>query len=154
MLAIAHSNCLRLVRLVNDILEMDKSNSGLACYSYCRVNILSLAEKSLAANRGFAEGHGIRLRLEDAGSVSDVRADPDRLTQAITNLLSNAIKFSPADHDVVVKIENVADVVRISVRNYGPGIPADFKPLVFERFAQADATNTRRRAEPVLGSAS
>ena len=80
-----------------------------------------------------------------------MRADPDRLTQAITNLLSNAIKFSPADQDVVVKIENVADVVRISVRNYGPGIPADFKPLVFERFAQADATNTRQKGGTGLG---
>jgi len=151
MIAIAHSNCLRLGRLVNDILDMDKSTSGLVDYIYSRVNILSLVEKALEANRGFADGYRVRLRFEDAGSVSDVRADPDRLTQAITNLLSNAIKFSPADQDVVVKIENVADVVRISVRNYGSGIPADFKPLVFERFAQADATNKRQKGGTGLG---
>ena len=151
ILIIAHSNCLRLVRLVNDILDMDKSDFGLVEYIYSRVNVLSLVEKSLEANRGFADGHRVGLRVEDAGSVSDVRADPDRLNQVITNLLSNAIKFSPADQDVVVKIENVADVVRISVRNYGPGIPADFKPLVFERFAQADATDTRQKGGTGLG---
>ncbi len=151
ILVIAHSNCLRLVRLVNDILDMDKSASGLVEYIYDRVNVLSLVEKSLEANRGFADGHRVGLRLEDAGSVRDVRADPDRLTQAITNLLSNAIKFSPADQDVVVKIENVADVVRISVRNYGLCIPTDFKPLIFERFAQADATNTRHKGGTGLG---
>ncbi len=151
MIAIAHSNCLRLGRLVNDILDMDKSECGVVDYTYSRVNILSLIEESLGANRGFADAHRVRLRVDDVGSVRDVRADPDRLTQVITNLLSNAIKFSPADQDVVVKIENVAEVVRISVRNYGAGIPADFKPLVFERFAQADATNTRYKGGTGLG---
>jgi signal transduction histidine kinase len=130
---------------------MDKSASGLVEYIYGRVNILSLVGKALEANRGFADSHRVVLRLADTGSVRDVRADPDRLTQAITNLLSNAIKFSPADEDVVVKIENAVDAVRISVRNYGPGIPAEFKSLVFERFAQADATNTRQKGGTGLG---
>ena len=151
MLAIAHSNCLRLVRLVNDILDMEKSHSGLVDYTYSRVNVLSLVEKTIEACCGVADGHRVRLCVEAAGAVSDVRVDPDRLTQAITNLLSNAIKFSPADQDVSVKIENVADVVRISVRNVGPGIPAEFKALVFERFAQADATNTRLKGGTGLG---
>ena len=151
MLAIAHSNCLRLVLLVNDILDMEKADSRLADYTYSRVDVLLLVEKTLEACRGVADGHRVRLRVENAGAVSDVRADPDRLIQAMTNLLSNAIKFSPADQDVTVKMEDMADVVRISVRNYGPGIPADFKPLVFERFAQAEATNTRQRGGTGLG---
>ena len=93
----------------------------------------------------------MRMRLEDAGAVAKVRADSDRLAQVITNLLSNAIKFSPPDHEVVVAIENGPEFVRISVRNYGPGIPADFKPHMFERFAQADSTTTRQKGGSGLG---
>jgi DNA-binding response OmpR family regulator len=80
-----------------------------------------------------------------------VRADPDRLAQVVTNLLSNAIKFSPAHGEVVVTIENGADVVCISVRDHGCGIAADFKPRIFERFAQADATNAGRKGGTGLG---
>jgi DNA-binding response OmpR family regulator len=80
-----------------------------------------------------------------------VRADPDRLAQVVTNLLSNSIKFSPAGNEVVVAIEKQADVIRLSVRDHGSGIPVDFKPSVFERFAQADATNTRQKGGTGLG---
>lgn len=93
----------------------------------------------------------MRMRLEDACAVAKVRADSDRLAQVITNLLSNAIKFSPPDHEVVVAIENGPEFVRISVRNYGPSIPADFKPHMFERFAQADSTTTRQKGGSGLG---
>ena len=84
-------------------------------------------------------------------AVDDVRADPDRLAQVVTNLLSNAIKFSPADTEVEVAIENESNEVRISVRDHGPGISAEFKPRIFERFAQADATNARQRSGTGLG---
>jgi DNA-binding response OmpR family regulator len=69
----------------------------------------------------------------------------------MTNLLSNAIKFSPPDGEVVVAIEKRDDDVRISVRDHGPGIPADFKPHMFEKFAQADATDARRKGGTGLG---
>ena len=151
MLAIAHSNCLRLVRLVNDILDMDKCESGLVEYVYSSVDIPQLVEKAFEENRGFSEGCGVRLRLEVDEFVRNVRTDPDRLTQVMTNLLSNAIKFSAADQEVVVKVENVADVVRISVLNHGLCIPAEFKPLVFERFAQSDVTNSRHMGGTGLG---
>jgi len=151
LLAIAHTNSQRLVRLVNDILDIEKMESGLIVFKFGRVEVRPLIGQAIEANREFAEAGGVRIRLEDACAVCDVRADPDRLAQVVTNLLSNAIKFSPADNEVVVAIENGTDVVRISVRDHGPGISADFKPHIFERFAQVDATNARRKGGTGLG---
>jgi signal transduction histidine kinase len=77
--------------------------------------------------------------------------DADRLVQVITNLLSNAIKFSPAGEDVVVRIDNRESVVRVSVRDHGRGIPDEFKPRMFEKFAQADASDARQKGGTGLG---
>jgi signal transduction histidine kinase len=85
----------------------------------------------------------VRIRLEATGAAAEVRADPDRLAQVITNLLSHAIRFSVAGDEVVVAIEKGPDKVRLTVRDYGSGIPVDFRPLVFEKFAQADAARQK-----------
>jgi signal transduction histidine kinase len=151
LLAIAHTNSQRLVRLVNDILDIEKMESGQIVFKFGRVEVRSLVGQAIEANRGFAKGSGVRIRLEEASVVCDVRADPDRLAQVVTNLLSNAIKFSPANNEVVVAIESGIDLVRISVRDHGPGISTDFKPRIFERFAQADATNARQKGGTGLG---
>jgi DNA-binding response OmpR family regulator len=80
-----------------------------------------------------------------------VNADPDRLSQVIANLLSNAIKFSPAGGEVVVAVEKNADKVRITVCDHGSGVPDAFKLHIFEKFAQADATDTRKKGGTGLG---
>jgi signal transduction histidine kinase len=151
LLAIAHKNSQRLVRLVNDILDIEKMESGQVAFKLGRVEIRSLVEQAIEANRGFAEDYGVRVRLEEESASGDVRADPDRLAQVVTNLLSNAIKFSPAGREVLVSIERRPGVVRVSVRDHGSGIPADFKPSIFEKFAQADATNARQKGGTGLG---
>jgi signal transduction histidine kinase len=151
LVAIAHKNSERLVRLVNDILDAEKMQSGRAEFNFRRVDVRSLVAHAIEGNRALAKGYEVRIRLEGADAVGDVRTDPDRLTQVITNLLSNALKFSSAHDEVVVLIEEAVDAVRISVRDHGVGISADFKPHIFERFAQADATNTRQRGGTGLG---
>jgi signal transduction histidine kinase len=151
LLAIAHKNSARLVRLINDILDIEKMQSGRTVFNFGRVDVRSLVEQAIEGNRALAKGYGVRIRLEGADAVCDVRADPDRLTQVVTNLLSNALKFSSAQDEVVVSIEEAVDAVRISVRDHGVGISADFKPHIFERFAQADATNTRQKGGAGLG---
>jgi PAS domain S-box-containing protein len=151
MLMIAHQNSQRLVRLINDILDIEKIESGRVVFKSSRVDVHSLVEQAIEASRGFAEGYGVRVRLDSALVDGEVNVDPDRLVQVVTNLLSNAIKFSPADKDVLVTIEKNADVVRISVRDHGSGIPADFKPYIFEKFAQADATSSRQKGGTGLG---
>jgi len=151
LLAIAHRNSERLVRLVNDILDIEKMESGQVVYNFTRIEVRSLIERAIESHEGFAESSGVRIRLEDVCAAGDVRADSDRLTQVVVNLLSNAIKFSPMGNEVVIAIEQGIEVVRISVRDHGPGIAADFVPHVFERFAQADATNARRKGGTGLG---
>jgi signal transduction histidine kinase len=151
LLTIAHKNCQRQVRLVNDILDIEKMESGQVVFKLARIELRPLVEQAIEANRAFAEAYGVRIRLEDTGISDDVRADPDRLAQVVTNLLSNAVKFSPADNEVVVAIEKRTDVVSLTVRDSGPGIPAHFKPSVFEKFAQADATNARQKGGTGLG---
>ena len=151
LLAIAHKNSQRLVRLIKDILDIEKMESGRVVFDMSRIDVRELAEQGIEANRGFAEGYGVRVRLDAASSSGEVNADPDRLAQVITNLLSNAIKFSPPQGEVLVKVEKTCGTVRMSVRDHGSGIPAEFKPHVFEKFAQADATNSRQKGEPASG---
>lgn len=151
LMTVAHTNSQRLVRLVNDILDIEKFEFGRVVFQLSRVDVRAIVEQAIEANRGFAEGYDVRVRLDAASSGGKVNADPDRLAQVITNLLSNAIKFSPAGGEVVVKVENRGNAVRISVRDQGAGIPADFKPHIFKKFAQADATDTRQKGGTGLG---
>jgi signal transduction histidine kinase len=151
LIEIAHSNSQRLVRLVNDILDIEKLESGHVVFNLRRVEVRPLVQEAVEALGELAQGLGVRIRIEAAPAVQEVRADTDRLAQVITNLLSNAVKFSPPNSEVVVTIENGDGLVRISVRDHGPGIAAEFKSHVFERFAQADATNARRKGGTGLG---
>jgi signal transduction histidine kinase len=153
LLEIAHTNSMRLVRLVSDILDIEKLESGHVAFDLRQIQVRQLVEQAVEAIRGYAEGHRVKVRIEAAVAVDDVRADADRLAQVLTNLMSNAIKFSPPDGEVVIAVENEAkvNVVRITVRDQGPGISLDFKSRIFERFAQADATNARRKGGTGLG---
>jgi PAS domain S-box-containing protein len=151
LLAIAQSNSQRLVRLVNDILDIEKMESNRIAFHFKRVAARELAEQAIEGNRGFADGYGVRVRFDPASTAGEVHADPDRLAQVMTNLLSNAIKFSPVDGEVEIAVQKHEDQVRISVRDHGPGIPADFRPHVFEKFAQADATDAGRKGGTGLG---
>jgi signal transduction histidine kinase len=151
LITIAHTNSQRLVRLVNDILDIEKMQAGRVVFNFSRVEVRLLVTQAIEANRGFAEGYGVQVRLEEGPPGADVRADPDRLLQVVTNLLSNAIKFSPAGAEVVIAIEKGTDMVRLAVRDHGPGIPIDFKPLIFEKFAQAEAGDARQKGGTGLG---
>ena len=151
MLTIAYTNSQRLVRLLNDILDIEKMESGKAAFNFKRVELLPLVEQTIEENRAFAEGYKVRIRLETTSAATTVRADPDRLTQVVTNLLSNAIKFSPPGEEVVVAVETKSETVGISVRDHGRGISDEFKPRVFKKFAQADATDARQKDGTGLG---
>src|ERR1700733_9933546 len=119
LLEIAHTNSGRLVRLVNDILDIEKLESGHVVFDFRKIKILPLVEQTVEAIRSYAEGHRVKIRIEAAVGVNDIRADTDRLAQVLTNLMSNAIKFSPPDGEVVIAIEKEAEVnaVRITVRD-------------------------------------
>ncbi len=151
LVGIAESNSSRLVRLINDILDIEKIESGQVVFQFKRIEVRALLEQAIEANRAYADGFGVRLHLESVAAGAELYADPDRLAQVLTNLLSNAIKFSPRGGEVAVAAERRAEIVCISVRDHGDGIPAEFRPHVFERFAQADAGDARQKGGTGLG---
>lgn len=143
LLKIAQTNCQRLVRLVNDILDIQKIETGNMAFDFQPLEVRALVEEAIEANRGFAETYGVPVRLDNSAISGFVLADADRLTQVVTNLLSNAVKFSPRGAEVIVAIASCGAGVRISVRDHGPGIPEAYRESIFEKFVQVDATNTR-----------
>ncbi len=151
LLTIAYTNSQRLIRLLNDILDIEKMESGKAVFNFKRVELRPLIEQTIEAILGFAKDYNVRIRLDSAPAAVDVRADPDRLAQVVTNLLSNAIKFSPPGEEVVVAVETRNETARISVRDHGHGVPDEFKPYIFEKFRQADATDARQKGGTGLG---
>jgi PAS domain S-box-containing protein len=151
LLGIAHANCQRLVRLLNDILDIQKLEAGRVVFDLKRIEVRSMVEQTVEAMRGFAENYGVRLRISGESVIAAVNADPDRLTQVVTNLLSNAIKFSPPKQEVLISVVQREGNVIISVQDRGNGIPDDFKPHIFEKFAQADGTDARLKSGTGLG---
>jgi signal transduction histidine kinase len=139
------------VRLLNDILDIQKLEAGRVVFDLKRIEVRSMVEQTVEAMRGFAENYGVRLRISGKSVIAAVNADPDRLTQVMTNLLSNAIKFSPPKQEVLISVVQREGNVIISVQDRGNGIPDDFKPHIFEKFAQPDGTDARLKSGTGLG---
>ncbi len=139
---IAHRHCERLVRLVDDMLDIQKIEAGGLQLNRRRENVVALAEEAIAAMRGFAGERRIALDCECAAAASghgglEADVDRDRLLQVLTNLLSNAIKFAPEGSRVAVRVGCHGGGVRLSVVDCGSGIPESFRDRIFQRFAQA-----------------
>ncbi len=150
LIRIAQSNSQRLVRLINDILDIEKIESGQIAFQFKRLSARAVVEQVIEASRGFADGFHVPVRLDD-DAASEVYANSDRFAQVVTNLLSNAIKFSPPNGEVLVSVDQYEDSVRIAVRDHGQGIPKEFRPRIFEKFAQADASDARQKGGTGLG---
>ena len=151
LLAIALKNSQRLTQLVNEILDLSKMESGEASFHPEEIDAGEVAEQAIEGMRGFAAGYDVDIRFAKCCATAPTYADPDRLLQVVTNLLSNAIKFSPSGCKVVVAVEIAGPSVRISVRDWGPGIPESFRGQIFAKFAQADASNARQKGGSGLG---
>jgi PAS domain S-box-containing protein len=151
LLTIAHNNSQRLVRLINDILDIEKIESGRVVFDFTRVDVGALLQQTIEDTRGFAEGYGVQVVMDPATVSAAVSADSDRLAQVVVNLLSNAIKYSPASEQVTLAAARQGNTVRITVRDRGTGIPQDFRSRIFEKFAQADGTISRLKGGTGLG---
>jgi PAS domain S-box-containing protein len=151
LIGIAHTNSERLVRLINDILDIEKIESGKMMFDIAPVSLRSLVELAIQANLSYAEKYGVQLRMVAQGGDLAVLADADRLMQVLTNLMSNAAKFSPPGESVVVTIIRGDKSHRITVADKGPGIPDDFRERIFSKFAQADSSDTRQKGGTGLG---
>jgi signal transduction histidine kinase len=153
LISIAHRNSLRLIRLINEILDLEKIEAGKLTFARSSVALPELAAEAIEANQAFAQDHGAKVVLEADHAVPNVLGDRDRLMQVLTNLLSNAIKFSPRGGIVRVRVAAQQNLVRLTVADDGPGIPAEFRPRMFTKFAQADTSDTRSKGGTGLGLA-
>ena len=152
MLEIAIGNTDRLVRLVNDILDLERIGSGKAELHSTMCNVDDLLQRAAALQQSTAAKVNIRFRF-NAHDVN-VWADPDRTLQTLTNLISNAIKFSPPDSEIYLAARNLdAGEAIIQVSDQGRGIPQDKLEQIFERFQQVDASDSRSMGGTGLGLA-
>ena len=150
---IAERNAQRLLDLINDLLDIDKIESGKFTLYPELLSLDELVHEAIALNQGFAER--FKVRMEAVGELPVVKASVDRkrMLQVMTNLLSNAAKFSPEGGTVDVTMHLNGGTARICVHDRGPGIPAEFRNRIFSRFAQADMTATRQKGGTGLGLA-
>ena len=156
MLEIAQHNSLRLSLLINDLLDIDKLIAGKMTFDLQPHAVLPLLQEALRSNQTYAEQHQVSYQqLEGEPELADAQAyvDPLRLHQVLANFLSNACKFSPAGATVELSLERRAESLRVSVRDYGDGIPLDFQARIFQKFSQADASSTRQKGGTGLGLA-
>ena len=164
MVKLALKNAERLGLLINDLLDMEKIESGAMRFEIGEIELGALLRHALELNVSYAAPLGVRLHLEPLPPElrqARVRGDRDRLIQVLSNLLSNAAKFTGPTGGVHMRARlveasqgtNREARVRIEVCDDGPGVPPEFVPRLFERFAQADATSTRRKGGTGLGLA-
>ncbi|MTW19776.1 PAS domain S-box protein [Allochromatium palmeri] len=154
LLEIAHKNSQRLNYLINDLLDMEKIAAGKMQFNMQETALMPLVEQAVSANQSYGEACGVRLELtERIAEEITVRVDSQRLQQVLANFLSNAAKFSPEGGTVEVGVRRRGTNARIWVRDHGPGIPREFHSRIFEKFSQADASDSRQRGGTGLGLA-
>ena len=151
LLETANRNAERLTLLINDILDLEKIESGRLDFAFEALDLVAVVHQAIATNEGYGHQHGVALRLTDTPESAMVWADEHRLLQVFANLISNAVKYSPANGAVEISVCRRDDRFRVSVRDAGQGIPAEFASRIFRRFAQADASDTRQKGGTGLG---
>ncbi|MBT8347844.1 MAG: PAS domain S-box protein, partial [Sulfurovum sp.] len=150
LVKIALNNTERLILLINDILDMEKMESGQMDFTLEYIDLNTLIHEAVEANEGFSKEHNVHLVFHDFGERIEVYVDKNRIQQVLANLISNAVKYSPKDDTVTLRV-SMGSQVRVEVHDNGPGIPDDFKKQIFQRFAQADSSDTKQKGGTGLG---
>jgi PAS domain S-box-containing protein len=151
MLEIAVTNTDRLVRLINDILDIERIESGRVRMQKTICNAADLMSQATDLMRAMATKAGVDLVVNPV--TARLRADPDRIIQTLTNLLGNAIKFSPPEGTIWMDAARREQQIVFQVKDQGRGIPADMLESIFERFQQVDASDAREKGGTGLGLA-
>ncbi|EAS51821.1 putative two-component signal transduction histidine kinase [Aurantimonas manganoxydans SI85-9A1] len=152
MVEIAHNNSERLVLLINDILDLEKLESGKMPFDLQHTRLRPLLDQAISSSSSYMPERRVTIRLVDEAPDIEAKTDPNRLHQVFANILSNAIKFSPTGGTVTVTIARLGDDwVRMSVSDEGQGIPESFRKRIFGKFEQADATDNRQKGGTGLG---
>lgn len=151
ILEIAHKNSIRLSALINDLLDLQKIESGQMSYNFDEIDLASIVEECIGSMETFAQTYGITFDFTPPEEMVIVHADRDRLHQVLDNLMSNAVKFSRRGETVILRILTKADRILVEVEDHGVGIPPDSREKVFGRFTQVDSSDRRSHGGTGLG---
>ncbi|WP_070000057.1 hybrid sensor histidine kinase/response regulator [Cellulosilyticum sp. I15G10I2] len=148
---IQKQNCYRLLRLVNNLIDITKIDTGHFTLNFRRCNIVELVESITMSIAPYMKNKGMNLVFDTDIEEKDVYCDLDAIERIVLNLLSNAIKFTPVGGTVYVQLKDIGDAISISVKDTGIGIQKDMLDKVFERFKQGDNLLTRRNEGSGIG---
>ncbi len=148
----AQRNGKRLSKLIDDVLDLTKLEGDRMVLHVQPQPLAPLMQEAVKANQGYATGQGVKIEAYlDRGSNALASVDADRLLQVMANLLSNAIKHTPAGETVTLRLEASEAGHAILVSDAGPGVPETYRPFLFEKFSQADASDGRAVGGTGLG---
>lgn len=150
-LKVLRQNSYRLIRLVNNMIDITKMESGYMKLNLQNDDIVSVIENITLSVAEYIEHENIDLRFDTSVEEKIIACDPDKIERIILNLLSNAVKFTPVGGSIFVSINEEGEYVLISVKDTGIGIPKDKLDLIFERFRQADKSYTRNHEGSGIG---
>ena len=148
----AEGNVDRLIALVNELLTLDKMESGMLELTPTSVTVEEVIEPAMNMVSGVAAQHQVQIEVLPYGHKT-LYADKDRIVQVLSNLLSNAIKFSPTEGKVIVIVEQHAETTQISIADQGRGVPPEMQGAIFERFKQVEPADERKKGGTGLGLA-
>lgn len=151
MIDIAYSNSDRLVRLINDILDLKKIEAGKMDFDITPHDAMALLTQAVTENAGFGDKNKVDIEITSPIRNIRVLGDNDKIAQVFANLLSNAIKFSPEGSTVGIGAERRGRKIRFMVKDNGPGISDEFRSSIFGKFSQADSSATRKKGGTGLG---
>ncbi|OOM77123.1 Non-motile and phage-resistance protein [Clostridium puniceum] len=140
---IMKQNCYRLLRLVNNIIDITKIDSGYFDMNENNVDIVNLVENITLSVADYIENKGLSLIFDTVVEEKNISCDPEKIERIILNILSNAVKFTSSGGEITVNIEDCIENICIKIKDTGRGIPEDKIDSIFKRFVQVDKSLTR-----------
>nr|WP_314862188.1 GAF domain-containing protein [uncultured Undibacterium sp.] len=153
MLHIAHKNSQRLTYLINDLLDMEKLSAGKMLFDMQRIELSKMLKIASESNLAAGIERMISISVDNPHPEITVSIDQNRFLQVMSNLISNAIKYSPNHGNVSIQVNRREHLIRVSVIDQGSGIPPEFQDRLFQKFVQADSSDTRKQGGTGLGLA-
>jgi signal transduction histidine kinase len=147
----AQNNTERLTLLINDLLDLEKLSAKKMKFDFKNHELINLIKESIINNQSYAEQYNVELIFTSVIDEIDVKVDSQRLQQVLANLISNAVKFSFKNNHVDIKVKTRSGRVRVEICDYGTGIPKEFYKHIFQKFSQADSSDTRQKGGTGLG---
>jgi signal transduction histidine kinase len=151
VVAIAERNAVRLMALINDILDLERLETGTIELRFAQVPVESILRRAMEALPAFGHQHGITVEVPEVSAT--IWADADRIVQVVVNLLSNAVKFSPPGGVVTIGVGLRDGRVEFRITDRGRGVPVAYRRSIFERFRQVETSDAREKGGTGLGLA-